>query len=137
MAPQTDDVCKSCGKTFGWHEEYKPMHPFHAGQDGATAFLRRGRRDRERERTSPRGSGGPQIISPGNDPVLRIALINRGILTPADLVVAEEQLRQALADIQERSYDGEGEVQVREAAPVDVRSPSEGSPQVGAQPQNP
>jgi len=94
-----DDHCKTCGKTYGWHEEHpETKHPFNAGQDGATDFLKR-RQDRDRK-GAQRGAEGPQIVSPGNDPVLRIALINRGVLTPADLVVAEEQLRAALAEVQ-------------------------------------
>ena len=97
-----DDRCETCGNTFGWHQVNAPKHSFNSGQDGATDFLtRRGARDPQRRGSdAQRGSGGPQIVSPGNDPVLRIALINRGILTPADLVVAEEQLRAALMEVQ-------------------------------------
>lgn len=108
-APNEDDRCLTCGQTFGWHQENSTRHPFNSGQDGATAFLKRqgGRDDQRRGSGVQQGSEGPQIVSPGNDPVLRIALINRGVLTPADLIVAEEQLRQALAEIQERGSDGE------------------------------
>lgn len=94
-----DDRCLTCGQTFGWHQEHNPRHPF--STDGSTDFLNTNRR-RDQARAAKgaqRGSGGPQIVSPGNDPVLRIALINRGILTPADLVIAEEQLRVALAEV--------------------------------------
>jgi len=100
--PSDDDRCETCGQAFAWHRENAPKHPFNSGQDGATAFLkRRGDRDpRQRGSGAQRGSEGPQIVSPGNDPVLRIALINRGVLTPADLVVAEEQLRAALMEVQ-------------------------------------
>lgn len=107
--PNDDDRCGTCGQTFAWHREHVPKHPFNYGQDGATTFLKR-RGDRDPQRTgsgAQRASEGPQIVSSGNDPVLRIALINRGVLTPADLVVAEEQLRQALAEIQEGGSDGE------------------------------
>lgn len=136
ILPNDDQRCLTCGQTYAWHVDNQPRHPFNDGQDGATDFLkRRGGRDHRREgSTRQRGSDGPQIVSPGNDPVLRIALINRGILSPADLVVAEEQLRAALAEVQERSASGEGEVQVGEAAPVDVRSSPEGGPQMGSQP---
>lgn len=98
-----DDRCGSCGQTWGWHQENQTFHPFNSGQEGATDFLKgRGGRDHQRGGSGAQdGSGGPQIVSPGNDPVLRIALINRGILTPADLMVAEEQLRAALAEVQD------------------------------------
>jgi hypothetical protein len=97
-----DDRCGTCGQTYGWHQENTTHHNFSiAGQDGATDFLtRRGRPVQRGPIGAQRGSEGPQLVSPGNDPVLRIALINRGVLTPADLVVAEEQLRAALAEVQ-------------------------------------
>lgn len=100
--PNDEDRCGTCGQTLAWHRENAPKHPFNSGQDGATDFLKR-RADRGPQRGgtgAQRGSESPQIVSPGNDPVLRIALINRGILTPADLVIAEEQLREALAEVQ-------------------------------------
>jgi len=96
--------CRTCGQTLGWHQA-NPMtkHPFNNGQDGSTDFLKRRRgRDDRRDHSSPqRGSDRPQIAGFTHDAVLRIALINRGILTPADLVVAEEQLREALANVQQ------------------------------------
>lgn len=106
-----DRRCDACGQTFTWHQEHpETRHPFSAGEDGATDFLKR-RRDRDVKRGpigSQRGSDRPQIIASGNDPVLRIALINRGVLTPADLMVAEEQLREALANAQqEGGHDGQ------------------------------
>lgn len=105
-----DDRCRSCGQTFRWHLDNETRHPFNSGQDGATDFLkRRGGRDPQRRGSNgQRGSETPQIVSPGHDPVLRIALINRGILTPADLVVAEEQLRAALMEVQPDGESPEG-----------------------------
>lgn len=106
-----DDRCGTCGQTLLWHEENNPRHPFNSGQDGATAFLNTNRRrDQARAaKDAQRGSEGPQIVSPGNDPVLRIALINRGVLTPADLVIAEEQLRVALAEVMESGQTQQAE----------------------------
>jgi hypothetical protein len=105
--PQDDDICKTCGKTFAWHRN-NPMtkHPFNSGQDGSTDFLkRRGERDhRQRAQGAQEGS---QTLQMAGDPVLRIALINRGILTPADLVVAEMQLRDALLAVQREGNDAE------------------------------
>lgn len=139
--PSDADRCETCGQTFAWHRDNAPRHPFNSGQDGATAFLkRRGDRDPQRRGSdAQRGSESPQIVSPGNDPVLRIALINRGILTPADLVIAEEQLRAALMEVQHgQPSEGpwRGQVQVGTTAPVDVGGASEGSEEVGAQPQH-
>src|ERR1041384_1215678 len=95
--------CQTCGQTGQWHKDHpETKHPYNNGQDGSTDFLNTARRrDQARAaKSAQRGAEGPEIVSPGNDPVLRIALINRGILTPADLVVAEEQLRTALAEVQ-------------------------------------
>lgn len=135
--------CQTCGQTKGWHEANPgTRHPFNSGQDGATDFLkRRGGRDPQRRGSdAQRGAETPQIVSPGNDPVLRIALINRGVLTPADLVVAEEQLRAALMEVQQygESPAGarRGQVQEREAAPVDVGSPPKCGEEVGTQPRH-
>lgn len=90
------DRCKTCQQTRLWHDNNNPIHPFNDGQAGATAFLNRTHNRPGND--APRRSEGPQVIP--SDPVLRIALINRGIITPADLAAAEEQLRVALVSMQ-------------------------------------
>lgn len=130
--PKPSDRCWTCGQTFEWHEDHKPVHPFNFGQDGATAVFKRAP-DRDHRRTtptSPQPSQGPQMMSLPTDPVLRIALVNKGVLTPVDLVAAEEQLRQA---IQEVVQSGEGKVQVGTAASVDVGQRTGSGQEVGAQ----
>jgi len=97
--PSDDEKCQTCGKDFGWHRDNAPKHPFNNGQDGSTAFLKR-RGGRDDGLATQRPQHGSQMLQMAGDPVLRIALINRGILTPADLVVAEEQLRAALMEVQ-------------------------------------
>lgn len=117
-----DDVCGSCGQTFGWHQENNPVHPFNYGQAGATDFLKR-KRDRTKDRTTPTSqdrSEGPLVGLMAHDPIVRIALINKGILTPADLVVAEAQLREALA--QAKEYSNGSEDQVRSVPTTDGRT---------------
>lgn len=134
MMTKNDEVCQTCGKTFAWHEENIPRHPFNSGQDGATAFLGERQKRQDKERTTR----PPQIASVPTDPVLRIALINRGIITPAELMAAEAQLQQALADV--RRDDGQqaksarwGQVQVGEATSLDVVERSISSQEVGTQ----
>jgi hypothetical protein len=96
-----DDRCRVCGQTFGWHEENQPRHPF-TPEGASLDFLKRPKdRDRSGRKTSQSPAEPPVIASMAHDPVVRIALINRGILTPADLMVAEAQLRDALAVAQE------------------------------------
>jgi hypothetical protein len=89
------EICKTCHHTRLWHDTNKPIHPFNSGQAGATAFLnRRGDRTPGSGRDgAPRPTQGPPMLP--SDPVLRVALLNAGILTPADLAAAEEQLRTA------------------------------------------
>lgn len=85
-------TCRTCLNTEKWHEENKPMHPFNTGEAGVKAFLRP-----IRDRGTPEG---PQGVQRGAqrpawpmDPVLRQALINKGVLTPEDLRDAEEYIR--------------------------------------------
>lgn len=133
--------CETCGQTRGWHKENAPRHPFNFGQDGATAIFKRreGRDPKRDDKTAQRGSQPPLIAGFAHDAVLRIALINAGVVTPAGLMVAEEQLREALmmAKGEEGGKSSEGprrgEVQVGEAAPMDVGGTSAGSQEVGAQ----
>jgi hypothetical protein len=89
-----DEECQTCNKTYAWHLENNPMHPFNSGQTGATAFLgdRRARGDRSDGKTPQRGvQGAPRAAMP-IDPVLRQALVDKGVLTPQDLRDAEEKI---------------------------------------------
>jgi len=89
-----DDTCHTCGKTYTWHLENDSIHPFNSGQAGATAFLtQRGRRGDNRPQ---RGLARPSQAYPF-DPVLRQALIDKGVLTVEDLQVAEEKIRMVTA----------------------------------------
>lgn len=88
-----DARCESCGKSFEWHKTNKPRHPFvYPGEAGSTAFLNP-RRDRdvpERELVAQRRA---QRAAMPLDPVLRQALIDKGVLTPQDLRDAEEKIQ--------------------------------------------
>jgi hypothetical protein len=92
-----DDKCHTCGQTMDWHQEHKPVHPFNRGEAGATAFL--GDRKRREDPTQAAGNVGSQrgIQPPARvafpcDPILRQALIDKGVLTPEDLKNAEEKI---------------------------------------------
>lgn len=92
------EICRTCGQTFGWHEQNKPIHPFNNGQAGAKAFLgpRRERDPRTDPKTSPNGSDTPPRVVWPTDPVLRVALITAGVITSDDLRNAEEMLRSSM-----------------------------------------
>lgn len=115
------------------------MHPFNDGQAGAKAFLG-ARRDRDHQRgpNGPqRGSQTPPTVVWPTDPVLRVALISAGVITPDHLREAEAMLKASMG--LEGGPDGkpsEGarwrEVQVGETTPVHVGDGPGGSEEVGA-----
>jgi hypothetical protein len=129
--------CRTCGQTFQWHKENNPVHPFNDGQAGATAFLGK-RGDRTHQwagKASQATAEGPSQVVWPTDPVLRIALMNAGVITADHLRAAEEQLRAAMGEVLTRGgQDGERKVQVGTPAEMDVRGSSFRSPQVGTQP---
>lgn len=94
MTTTPDDKCHICGETHPWPDGTVPKHPFSAGEGASTAFL--GQRDRRGAETSQRGSQGRHISAPRPtfplDPVLRQALIDKGVLTPQDLTDAEAKI---------------------------------------------
>jgi len=72
--------CGTCGNTREWHDTHNTLHRF----NGALAL--------------PKGAEVRQVTMPF-DPVLRQALITKGILTPQDLRDAEEQIRAVTAQL--------------------------------------
>jgi hypothetical protein len=90
--------CGTCGHTRQWHKDNKPMHPFNDGQAGAKAFLgsRRDRDPQSRGNGAQRGSEDPPRVVWPTDPVLRVALIQTGVLTSDDLRKAEDTLRASM-----------------------------------------
>lgn len=131
--------CGTCGKTRQWHKDNKPVHPFNDGQAGAKAFLGSGR-DRDHQRAgigSQRGSEtSPTVVWP-TDPVLRVALINAGVITADDLRSAEEVLKVSMglegSRYAEPPESARGrEVQVGEAASVHVGHGAERGEEMGS-----
>ena len=128
-------TCRTCLNTREWHQENKSIHPFNNGDSGAAAFLgpRRARDPKPRDSSPQRGSETPPTMVWPTDPVLRVALMNAGVITADHLRVAEEQLRAAMGGVIMRGgQDGQGEVQIGAPAKMDVgQRPSSGE-EVGA-----
>lgn len=83
-----EDICRTCGQTRAWHDENRPQHPFRDSGDLRPDGL--GKKDqKEKQKTRVEVREWP------HDPVLRIALMNKGILTMADIEAAEHSLREA------------------------------------------
>jgi hypothetical protein len=91
----SDDNCVTCNQPHPWSDGTVPKHPFNDGTAQSTAWLGP-RRDRD-QKTSQRG---PERPSWPIDPVLRQALIDKGVLTPQDLRDAEEKIRAVTAQFE-------------------------------------
>lgn len=85
-----DDICRTCDRSRAWHDENRPQHPFRDKGDIAPMGIT----EKERRKALPRKTQVNTHEWPG-DPILRIALMSKGILTMADIVAAEQQLREA------------------------------------------
>lgn len=88
------DKCDICDQTHPWPDGTMPKHPFSNGEPGSTAFL--GRRDQRREPSPQRGSEAARLSQRAAypiDPVLRQALVDKGVLTPQDLKDAEDKIQ--------------------------------------------
>lgn len=93
-----DEECRTCGQTYDWHREHKPVHPFNTGQAGIKALLG-ARRDRDPQRDgsgAQRGSQAASRVVWPTDPVLRVALIRKGVITTDDLREAEDMLKASM-----------------------------------------
>lgn len=75
--------CDICGKDEKWHRENDSAHAF--ATDGR--LIRRA----QSQSNDPSSQNRPRINT-GGDPVLRMALIRKGIITPEDLTQVEDEL---------------------------------------------
>lgn len=77
------DDCLICGKSEQWHRDNNPSHSFSV--DGR--LVKRA----PSQANLPSSQNQPQIAT-GGDPVLRMALIRAGVITPEDLTQVEAEL---------------------------------------------
>lgn len=107
--------CRTCGEN---HDDLTargvvPKHPFNDGSvPFKTTFGNRTPRDDRKM-----AENGPQGAVRGSwsfDPVLRQAILDKGLITAQDLRDAEEKIRAVTAAFMEAKPRGEGEVQKRE-----------------------
>lgn len=85
-----DAICKMCGNTFAWHKEMKPRHPFMPKDSSERMPL--AKKDQKEPKVKLETREWPA------DPILRIALMDKGILTMADIIAAEQKLREAASN---------------------------------------
>lgn len=78
------EICEVCGQNKDWHKEHKPRHEFTSAGGPLVE-----------SQPEPDKAGAQRVPLPGGDPVLRLALISAGVLTPGDIEKAERMLRAA------------------------------------------
>lgn len=84
--PSDTATCAICDRNFAWHREHRPRHLFKdvLGQDHSL----------EIEPAELDSKGVDKVIQNlPTDPILRLALIDKGLLEPDDLQAAEAKLR--------------------------------------------
>jgi len=92
------DRCSTCDNTLRWHRENNPSHPFNDGTLPASATF--GKRRTDGQGNAPTPDVIPQTSAWPFDPVLRQALMDKGVLVPQDLRDAEEKIRATTAIVQ-------------------------------------
>jgi hypothetical protein len=91
----TSDECEVCGKPHPWPDGTTPKHPFNGVSDSKAWLGNRNRADAGK--SASRGSDGAVRVATDGwpfDPVLRQALIDKGVLTPDDLRAAETKIQE-------------------------------------------
>lgn len=76
--------CRTCGQSAEWHKKHRPRHPF-VGVGGEIGDL-------NKKEQQPKTSVMKGL---SNDPALRVALVEAGVISYAQIMAAEEKLRDA------------------------------------------
>lgn len=103
--------CNTCAQTWRWHQETKTQHAFNDGSLGASTTFGKRRADGQgrvttQADTSSRGATTPNLSPWPFDPVLRQALVDKGIVTPQDLIDAENKIRAVTSTYVRGTGDG-------------------------------
>lgn len=86
--------CKTCGNTWDWHQANVTQHAYNDGSISVSQTF--GQKMPDGSRSTP---GGAPVVTEVHeqawpfDPVLRQALIDKGVLSPEDLREAEDKIR--------------------------------------------
>jgi hypothetical protein len=91
-----DDICRTCGQTRAWHEGEAPRHQFNADAQS----LANGSSEVPRKREdAPKITLDDAIkrVRRQSDPVLRLLLVGKGLLTADEIIAAEYRVAEKLA----------------------------------------
>lgn len=87
--------CSVCGRQKDWHDANDTVHAFTTREGGSAFGPSRERRTSDEKRPSAVPDDAPAVMRWPFDPVLRQALVDKGILTVEDLEAAEQKIRTA------------------------------------------
>ena len=91
------DVCHTCTQTRQWHRDNAEHlhHAFNDGSEGVSATFGRRRSDGSGNNPPEPQDGAEAVVTMAwpHDPVLRQALVDKGLLTVRDLELAERKIR--------------------------------------------
>lgn len=100
-----DAVCETCHKPHPWPDGTTPRHPFKRGHlSTISTFGPIGGRQKPRDESPVVVRAMPWPF----DPVLRQALIDKGILTPQDLTDAEAKIRAVTGEFNDNAGASRG-----------------------------
>lgn len=93
MRQDPNAKCMTCSQTWLWHQNNEVRHAFNDGTLGAAATF--GKKLPDGGRTPPTGAQPVTVetVRWPFDPVLRQALITKGVITAQDLTDAEANIR--------------------------------------------
>ena len=92
MTTSTTEICSVCKRPRQEHIDRGYRHQF-VPIGGPVALVARDESPSESSPARTSESQGHVRMIPGGDPVLRMALIRKGLLTPDDLTSVEDELR--------------------------------------------
>jgi hypothetical protein len=89
-----EEKCWICRQTKKWHEEHRPQHSFtRVGESGGMAQL--GPKESRRAANGGAQSHVKVVRGLPQDAALRIVMLRKGLITQAELVEAEREIREA------------------------------------------
>ena len=97
--------CRMCGNSYEWHQAHFARHPY-TSPNSTNELRDTSRPDR---RAQSKSDAGIVHTTTPFDPVLRLVLIEKGIIGPEDLKNAEEKLGVVMRLVDDKLGESHGE----------------------------